>query len=52
MKKFHITYFVDRNEPLLSGSTIEALSIVDAIISFLIIAEGIDVTQIKYVVEL
>lgn len=51
MKKFHITFYVDRDEPLLGGHTVEAESIVYAIGAFLLQTE-VDVQQIKYIVEL
>jgi hypothetical protein len=50
MKNFHVTFYYDRNEPLLGGHTVEADSIVNAIGKFLLETE-IDVQEIKYIVE-
>lgn len=51
MKKFHITFYTDRDEPLLGGLTVEAETIFSAILRFLDQTD-ITVNQIKYVVEL
>ena len=51
MKKFHITFYVNREDPLLGGHTIEAVSIFSAILRFLDETE-VNVKQIKYIVEL
>ena len=51
MKEFHVTYYVDREVPLLGGYTCKAESIVEAIGKFLLATE-ISVREIKYVVEL
>lgn len=51
MKKYHVTFYYDRDEPLLGGHTVEAESIIYAIGKFLSETE-IAVEQIKYVVEL
>ena len=51
MKVFHITYYVNRDMPLLSGISVEAESIVLAIGKFLLQTE-VSVHEIKYIIEL
>ena len=51
MKRFHITFFLsDTKIPTLSGVTISALNMVDALSKSL--NEGVKLNQIKYIVEL
>ena len=51
MKRFHITFFLsDTQIPTLSGVTISALNMVDALSKSL--NEGVKLNQIKYIIEL
>jgi hypothetical protein len=51
MKRFHITFFLsDTQIPTLSGVTISALNMVDALSKSL--NEGVKLNQIKYILEL
>jgi hypothetical protein len=52
MKKFHITYFVERQPLLISGKTVYAESIVYAIGKFLQMNEEVSVEDIHYAIEI
>lgn len=52
MKKFHITYYVERHPLLISGKTVFAESIVYAIGQFLNENDEVKVTDIHYAIEI
>jgi len=52
MKKFHITYFVERQPLLISGKTVYAESIVYAIGKFLQENNEVSVDDIHYAIEI
>ena len=50
MKRFHITYWKNRETHTLTGLTVESSSIIGAI--QIAASEGIDFNDIKYILEL